>query len=239
MTTPSNLPVPVEVAPLPAISIGSMDKLVIDGNLQMLPQPERIKYYLQVCRHLGLDPVTRPFDYLTLNGKLVLYPRKDCTDQLRKIWGISSEVLEKGFSPDGKVYSVTVKVTARDGRSDSAIGAVSTEVWDKEEKSWSPATRNDLANIFMKAETKAKRRATLSICGLGMFDESEVETIKGVKPPSAITPAQIKELTDLLADDDLGRIVQKNMNAMKAKTVSDLSEDQAEMILYFIKVNES
>ena len=31
----------------------------------------------------------------------------------------------------------------------------------------------------MKAETKAKRRATLSICGLGLLDESEVETIPG------------------------------------------------------------
>lgn len=30
----------------------------------------------------------------------------------------------------------------------------------------------------MKAITKAKRRVTLSICGLGMLDESELETIK-------------------------------------------------------------
>jgi hypothetical protein len=29
----------------------------------------------------------------------------------------------------------------------------------------------------MKAETKAKRRVTLSICGLGLLDETEVETV--------------------------------------------------------------
>ena len=29
----------------------------------------------------------------------------------------------------------------------------------------------------MKAETKAKRRATLSLCGLGLLDESEVDSI--------------------------------------------------------------
>ena len=34
-----------------------------------------------------------------------------------------------------------------------------------------------LANAIMKTETKAKRRATLSICGLGFLDESEIETI--------------------------------------------------------------
>jgi len=36
-------------------------------------------------------------------------------------------------------------------------------------------TGKNLANAFMKAETKAKRRVTLSICGLGFLDESEVE----------------------------------------------------------------
>jgi hypothetical protein len=39
---------------------------------------------------------------------------------------------------------------------------------------------------FLKAETKSKRRVTLSICGLGMLDETEVETIPGavVQTPS-------------------------------------------------------
>ena len=40
-------------------------------------------------------------------------------------------------------------------------------------------TGDTLANALMKASTKAKRRATLSICGLGVLDESEIETIPG------------------------------------------------------------
>lgn len=32
----------------------------------------------------------------------------------------------------------------------------------------------------MKAVTKSKRRVTLSICGLGMLDESEADSIRGV-----------------------------------------------------------
>ena len=35
----------------------------------------------------------------------------------------------------------------------------------------------DPVNVLMKVETKAKRRATLSILGLGMLDEMELETI--------------------------------------------------------------
>jgi hypothetical protein len=49
----------------------------------------------------------------------------------------------------------------------------------------------------MKCETKAKRRVTLSFCGLGMLDESEVESVPGAvrvknEPELAIvtTPAQ-------------------------------------------------
>ena len=34
----------------------------------------------------------------------------------------------------------------------------------------------------MKSETKAKRRVTLSLCGLGMLDETEIETIPSATP---------------------------------------------------------
>ena len=53
----------------------------------------------------------------------------------------------------------------------------------------------------MKAETKAKRRVTLSICGLGMLDETEVETIPGArfddgrKAAEAVAEQKIHQLT--------------------------------------------
>jgi hypothetical protein len=48
--------------------------------------------------------------------------------------------------------------------------------------------RGDFGNVVMKAVTKSKRRVTLSLCGLGMLDESEVETIPDAKPFAAPTP---------------------------------------------------
>ncbi len=56
-------------------------------------------------------------------------------------------------------------------RTDESIGAVPL-----------PTSPADKANAMMKAETKAKRRVTLSICGLGMLDETEIETIAGAHP---------------------------------------------------------
>ena len=44
----------------------------------------------------------------------------------------------------------------------------------------------------MKCETKAKRRVTLSICGLGMLDETEVETSTGVLVSGESEPQQIE-----------------------------------------------
>jgi hypothetical protein len=42
----------------------------------------------------------------------------------------------------------------------------------------------------MKAETKAKRRVTLSICGLGLLDETEIETIPGAAPAVVVPVAK-------------------------------------------------
>lgn len=142
-----------------------IERVMIEGDLSALTAEQRATYYMRVCTSLGLNPLTKPFSYLRLNGKLVLYALKDCTEQLRKINGVSINSLT-----DSVVEGVfLVKAQARDksGREDTATGAVAIEGLKGEAK----------ANAMMKAETKAKRRVTLSICGLGILDETEVETI--------------------------------------------------------------
>ncbi|MFM1889700.1 MAG: hypothetical protein RLZZ565_457, partial [Planctomycetota bacterium] len=61
----------------------TIEQVLISGDLSRLTAEQRNIYYKSVCDSLGLNPLTRPFDYITLNGKLTLYARKDCTDQLR------------------------------------------------------------------------------------------------------------------------------------------------------------
>lgn len=147
----------------------AVEQSLVSGNIGALTQPDRLIYYDRLCKSLGLNPLTQPFEYLTLNGKVRLYARKDCTDQLRSLKGVSVTKLEKERIED--VYAVTAYVQDKDGRTDSAVGAVPILNLKGEA----------LANALMKCETKAKRRATLSICGLGFLDETELETIKGVQ----------------------------------------------------------
>jgi hypothetical protein len=46
--------------------------------------------------------------------------------------------------------------------------------------------QGNTANAQMKAVTKGKRRLTLSLCGLGWLDETEIETIPSARPVTVV-----------------------------------------------------
>ena len=146
-----------------------LEKVIIKGDLSQLTSKERVIYYKAVCESLGLNPLTNPFAYITLNGKLTLYATRGATDQLRHRDKVSITALEKELIDD--VYVVTAWASTPDGRMDESTGAVCVGNLKGEQR----------ANAIMKAETKAKRRVTLSIVGLGWLDESEIDSIPGTQ----------------------------------------------------------
>jgi hypothetical protein len=141
-----------------------IERVLVMGDLARLTPQQRNEYYKRTCESLGLNPLTRPFEFIVLNGKLQMYARKDAADQLRAIHGVSIRIVERTVMDDLMV--VTAEATDRKGRIDSSIGAVSIAGLRGEAK----------ANALMKAETKARRRVTLAICGLGILDESEIDS---------------------------------------------------------------
>jgi len=143
-----------------------IERVLMMGDLSKLTPDQRLSYYNATCKSLGLNPLTRPFDYIALNGKLTLYAKRDCTDQLRKIHKVSIREVRAQKVDD--LYVVVCSAEDADGRTDQSTGAVNITNIKGEA----------LANAMMKAETKAKRRVTLSICGLGMLDETEVDTLR-------------------------------------------------------------
>lgn len=150
--------------------VQAIEKALVGGNLKDLPTEARVAFYKDICESLGLNWRTSPFQYLEFQGALKLYASKDCTEQLRKIHGVSITSLDP-IPQDGGVYVVRATATDKTGRTDSSIGAVVID-----------GKRGvELCNAIMKAETKAKRRLTLSICGLGMLDESELDGLQGYR----------------------------------------------------------
>ena len=169
----------LQVAPMPE---QIAEKVLVGGDLSALTPAERLLYVGHICETLGLNPATRPFEYITLQGKLTLYARRDATEQIRRINGVSITSLESNVVSD--IYIVTAYAQDRTGRHDISTGAVSIKGLAGEA----------LANAMMKAETKAKRRVTLSMFGLGIMDESEAEdAIRATqqRPASASAPTPI------------------------------------------------
>ena len=163
-----------------------MESVLINGDLAKLTPEERTRYYNEVCRSLGLNPLTQPFAYISLNGKLQLYALRACADQLRKINSVTLEIVSREIA-DG-VLTVHVRAKLPDGRADEDFGAVAFPDTLKGEAR---------ANAELKAVTKAKRRATLSICGLGWLDETEVEDIPAhAKRPAPPAPNVMLPLHD-------------------------------------------
>lgn len=168
-----------------------MESVLLGGDLSKLTPEQRVNYYRNVCESIGLNPLTKPFDYMTLNGKLTLYAKKDAADQLRNIHGVSID--DVSIQENEKQFIVKVKGHDLTGRSDVEVGVVNkTDM------------QGNLANAQMKAVTKAKRRLTLSLCGLGWLDETEVESIPTARP--AHVQQETGEIVDAEAQDDVPAI---------------------------------
>ena len=164
------------VMPTETVAIKT-DAVLIQGDLSTLNEDQRSAYYLKVCDSLGLNPHTQPFEYIPLGGKLKLYATRACSDQLRKLHGVSIQILSRELVED--IYTVTARAEDMTGRTDESCGVVSLKGLMGEARS----------NKIMCAETKAKRRVTLSICGLGWLDETEVESQIKAQPIRPVVAA--------------------------------------------------
>ena len=154
---------------LATVSPEIISSLVLDGDISKMNQVQKVEYYNRFCQSLGLNPLTQPFQIIKFQGKRETLCHEGLYRVLRKIYGVSiSELTSQELRG---IFIVTAKAINKEGKTDAATGAVSV----------AGLSGDGLANALMKAETKAKRRVTLSICGLGILDESETETIPALK----------------------------------------------------------
>lgn len=189
-----------------AAGVSIMEEVIAKGDLAQLKPEERARYYMRVCESIGVNPLTKPFDYINLNGKLTLYATKTATDQLRTVKAVSIFKVEAETTPDG-MRVVTAYARDATGREDMDLGVVNVGGLKGEA----------LANAYMKALTKAKRRVTLSICGLGWLDESEIESVPSAQPITV--DMETGEILDVPAADtpaDDGMVTKKQLDKVAA-----------------------
>ena len=163
-----------------------IDSIVLRGDLSGLGPAERARFYVQMCEGLGLNPHAQPFAFLRLNGKEILYATRGATDQLAAMHRVNRKIIDgpKVIDLAGtKLVYAVCEASMPNGRVETATATV-------------PLT--DPVNVLMKAETKAKRRATLSILGLGVLDELEIETIPAgaQEPGGGVDLNQVNHLAE-------------------------------------------
>lgn len=177
----------------------TLSQVVMDNDLSKLKPEERVLYYHAYCNSLGLNPITKPFDFILMDDgkggkKLVLYALKNASEQLRKKYKISIYNIELSETDDEYVCMAYARMP--DGREDQDIGVVSKYYYSKKSNGFQKMTGLMAVNSRMKVVTKAKRRVTLSLAGLDMVDESELDTIKGLQFAKVdMKTGKIKDIT--------------------------------------------
>src|ERR1700729_2417619 len=85
----------------------ALSKLILSGDIGSFSEAEKVMYYKYMCDRVGLDWTTKPFDYLTLGGKKVLYLSKGGAEQLNKVHNISMSIADTKKIDD--MYVVTAR----------------------------------------------------------------------------------------------------------------------------------
>jgi hypothetical protein len=143
-----------------------------NGSLDQLSSAQLIEFRAKLINYLGLNKWTLPFRfYSDTSGGIYLYATKECCAQLRELRGISV-INTTDYVRDDVLKTITIKITGvnKNGRTSIATGSVCYE-------NSLPA---DYHNHIMWAETKAMRRLTLDLSGLGVLADIEVRDMQGV-----------------------------------------------------------
>jgi hypothetical protein len=175
-----------------------MYKVILQNDLAGLTPLEKVQHVKNVCTSLGLNPLTKPIQLLKFQGKEIPYMTKDGSEQIRNLHNVSIVKLETELL-NGDLYIVKAYATKPNGRQDCSTSAQSIANLKGEA----------IGNAMKKCETQAKRRVTLSICGLGMLDESEIEDLPKEHSPSVlVSRPSIAVNTSPIVSEDLNKVVE-------------------------------
>lgn len=186
---------------------GALAHILATGDLRQLTDAQRVGHFLDLCQSLGLNPRSRPFDWIEFydpesgGKKLTLYPNQSCAAQLRRQHQISIRFTRRepiGGGTDEPMFVVEVEGSTPTGRTGSATKYVSLMGRQKGGGTYR-LSGQQLANAYMKAETGALRRLTLSMVGLS-------------------TPADFEDLqrARVMTVDGTGRVLENPTDMQKA-----------------------
>ncbi len=168
-----------------------------NGSIKHLDDSSKRVLLAKICNAVGLNQYTMPFRiYRDVNGDEFVYATKECCAQLRHLNNISITSLEERI--DGDFAICKVSGINKHGRVSFEIGSVNISILEGQDKS----------NGQMWAVTKAKRRLTLDLSGLGVLADIEVRDMNEVVEYNVLeeAPKQLAQGNSTNATAALGKI---------------------------------
>lgn len=171
-----------------------------NGSIRHLTNPEKRELLAKICNSLGLNQYTMPFRiYRDTKGDEFVYATKECCAQLKHIMGINitsiTHVIEHGL------IIATASGINKQNRMSTDMGCVFI----------GDLVGDNLANAIMWAVTKAKRRLTLDLAGLGVLADVETKDMSEIieynvleEQPKALNVGTSKSVTDVLSSIKIG-----------------------------------
>ena len=200
-------------------SSNELEKVILNADLSSLTGEQRVNFYYQVCDQYGLDPFTRPFEFIKMNNKLVLYATKSCASALQELKSISVEIVKQEQFQD--VWIVTVRGTrANEKAADGRVIAENVGITPIKGLSG-----DALSNSIMKAVTKAQRRLILQMCGLGQTDETELQSIANVSP-QPVVKVEVDEQGEIAEEQVIPPEISPVAKRVQAPTPNVDADDQ-------------
>ena len=195
------------------------------GDLNGLTAVERKMYYIQMCDFYKFYWKAFPFDYIENDGKLKLYVNQTGCSHLRNRYQVSTKIKSREIIEGMWVITVEAR---RGNRTEEATGAAS--LFDK----YGKTTPQLKANSLKKAETQARRRATLAICGFSDNDEDQGFVLKAETYDPPMDIVEFSEIVETISEDK-----QRELWAIAKE--KGVSQDQVREIINdygYIRTNE-
>ena len=156
----------------------AIESALMQGDLSKLSAPQRLEHYRAVCKSLGLNPLTQPFAYIVLNGKLQLYALRNCADQLREIKKVSLQIVSRDVADGMLDNSCAGEPAGWPLRRGIRRGAVHREPQGR-------GARQCRAEMHHQGRSDGPRCPSAASAG---FRRREVESIPGARKPPEPAP---------------------------------------------------
>ncbi len=142
-----------------------MDMVLGHGDLSKLDARGRVELIVALSNGIGVNPLGSPFRYILMRGeggqkKLVLYFMATGAEQLRAVHGVLTHITSRVTENNMRIVTCEASLPGTD-RMVESLGIVALEDYKGNK-----LQGQRYADALMKADTKALRRATLSLLGM-------------------------------------------------------------------------